>query len=187
MLCEKTINTIQYMRDFLGIHPLFHKSESIRSLPCYLYSRNKVHLIDENGNFRYECAYLTNCDNVVYVDGSYDYDTGSGKIGAFFDHKNENMSKIIEEPITHPLDAEIIAICHVLDREKDSNTLEIRTDNMTCVGIFHGDLNRPIKETPYIARLREAFSSFKGKLNVGWVRGHGDWIGNIEADALTKA
>ena len=91
----------------------------------------------------------------------------------------------LEEGHHNSLEAELAALIYVLKHEW-SSSLEIRTDNRTCVGIFHGDLNRDIEETPRVKEFMKLASDFKGPLNIGWVKGHSDWKGNLEADKLTK-
>jgi ribonuclease HI len=64
--------------------------------------------------------------------------------------------------------------------------IEIRTDSRTCAGLFHRDLNRPIENTILVARFFHAISNYPNIVNIGWVRGHQDWEGNIYADTLTR-
>lgn len=184
MLSMKTYNTVRYLQNVHGKLPVYSRNDVV-TLPCILYYRNKVEIIDSKGRKRYECAYLTNCPNVVYVDGGCK--NGVANIGIYTEngYKNKVVVKL-GEGNHNSLEAELAALIYVLKMEW-SGCLEIRTDNRTCVGIFHGDLNRDIEETDRVKEFMKLASEFKGSLNIGWVKGHSDWEGNIEADRLTSS
>lgn len=183
MISLKTFNTVRYLQRIHGKLPVFSKHDAV-TLPCIIYHRNKVEIIDDKGKQRYECAYLTNCPNVVYVDGGCK--NGVANIGIYTDKGYKKQAFIeLEEGHHNSLEAELAALIYVLKMEW-SHSMEIRTDNRTCVGIFHGDLNRDIIQTPRVKEFIKLVSEFKRPLNIGWVKGHSDWEGNIQADKLTK-
>jgi ribonuclease HI len=192
MLHLKTFNTIRYLQKIHGIHlPVYHKNEVYMKSPCVVYYSNKVEILDTTGRRRYECAYLTNCENVVYVDGGCK--NGFANIGIYWGNleHSENKKKLsvrLGQGNNTSLEAELEALIRVLKLEWNSErpNLEIRTDNRTCVGIFHRDLNRPIDETERVKEFLKITHEFPKPLNIGWVKGHSDWEGNIQADNLTR-
>ena len=190
------MNTVRYLRKIHGNLPAFHKNEVYRAYvkpPCIVYYRNKVEIIDAAGNRRFECAYLTNSKNVVYVDGGCK--NGIARIGIYWENGgimgSGNKKRIdvkLEKGNETSLEAELAALICVLKLEWNSEriNLEIRTDNRTCVGIFHGDLNKAIVETERVKEFVKLVNEFPKPLNIGWVKGHSDWEGNLQADKLTK-
>jgi len=191
MLTKKTINTINYLRKVHGALPLFSNKDIPTEFPCMVYKTHAVYILDSNENCHHECAYLTTAEDVIYVDGGFKRMDGTGVIGIYFEKTKEYIHKVITD-ISSSLDVEmegIILALEVCRGKKDISSVEIRTDNRTCVGLFHKDLNSPVEKTARVERFFAALEDFSNEylLNIGWVRGHKDWKGNRVADKITSS
>lgn len=191
MVTRNAIESINYLRKLWdGPLPVYSRHETQnRRLPCIVYSKTAACIIDVGGNCKYECAYASDAQTVIYVDGGWKKE-GFGILGIWYgEHDPRNLRMVTLECIDS-FECEVLAIIRVLEREwfNESESIEIRTDNRTACGIFHHDNVPAVQETPIVKRLLDLIERFpkRHRLNVAWVKGHSNWDGNNKADELTK-
>src|SRR5687768_16307411 len=110
MLSNKSIQTIQYLKSLCGDMPLYSRYDNVsRTLPCIVYSSSMACILDFKNKRRYECAYVTNSQTVVYTDGGYKPEKGYGIIGAWYSHSDSRNFSNITFKCKSALEAEIEA------------------------------------------------------------------------------
>ena len=188
MLSINSIQTIDVLRAIVGNVPIYHRRDRMgRDLPCIVYSKTAACIIDARNQCRFECAHVTKADTVVYTDGGWKPHLKMGIVGIWYGH-GDLRNERLEVDANDAFVVEMLAIIRVLERERYSTneSLEIRTDNRTCAGLFHKDNWIPPKDSIVIEHFYNLIEDYPRPLNIGWVRGHSDWMGNNEADQLTK-